>query len=202
MKIRGFRIELGEIESQIVRYPGVKEAVVTAMENTSLDKQLVAYYTLRNGEEIFPDQLRKYLSAKLPDYMVPSICIEMEAMPLTSNGKIDMRALPAPQADSFQNAPYEAPQGEVEEALAKIWSDLLGLDHIGRHDSFFEMGGHSLLAARMVLRVQQYFEIATSPRDIFEFPTLSLLATEVRKRQMAQFDPGELENIAKLMSAS
>ena len=152
VKIRGFRIELGEIEARLAEHAGVREAVVVAREDTAGDKRLVAYYTVANGGEAArraeagAEQLRAHLAAKLPEYMVPAAYVRLEGLPLTPNGKLDRKALPAPEADAYAVRGYEAPQGEMETALAQIWAEVLKVERVGRHDNFFELGGHSLLA--------------------------------------------------------
>ena len=153
VKIRGFRIELGEIEARLGRHPQVKEAVVVAREDQPGDKRLVAYLTVKEGEEVVIDRLRAHAQSGLPEYMVPSAFVILERLPLTPNGKLDRKALPAPDGDSYVRRSYEAPQGEVEEALAEMWCDLLKVERVGRQDNFFELGGHSLMAVQVISRV-------------------------------------------------
>ncbi|MCE4575920.1 AMP-binding protein [Caballeronia sp. CLC5] len=131
VKIRGFRIELGEIEAQLVAHPSVREAVVIARarHEDSQDQQLVAYITLLADTDV--SVLREHLASHLPDYMVPSAFVTLDALPLTPNGKLDRHALPDPQADAFALRPFEAPQGETETALADLWAELLGLERVG-----------------------------------------------------------------------
>src|SRR5262249_31766343 len=146
VKIRGFRIELGEIETRLVQHPAVREALVVVREEAPGEKRLVAYYTtaLNDGSEMNApgaEQLRLHLSAALPEYMVPAAYVRLESLPLTANGKLDRKALPAPEVDAYVVRQYEAPQGVIEELLAGIWAELLKLDQVGRHDNFFELGG-------------------------------------------------------------
>ena len=132
VKIRGYRIELGEIEAQLGRHEQVKEAVVLAREGASGEKRLVAYVTSREGAgELKAEGLRTYLKAVLPEHMVPSAYVRLESWPLTPNGKLDRRALPAPDSESYASEGYQAPQGEVEEILAGIWQELLGVSGLG-----------------------------------------------------------------------
>uniref|UniRef100_UPI000464EC0F non-ribosomal peptide synthetase n=1 Tax=Pseudomonas tremae TaxID=200454 RepID=UPI000464EC0F len=146
VKIRGFRIELGEIEMQLRQIVNIKDAVVIAREDTPGEKRLTAYYTMPEAEQAITAQtLRAALLARLPEYMVPAAYMKLSEWPLTPNGKLDRRALPAPQDDAYASRDYEAPVGEVEPALAEIWQALLGIDRAGRQDHFFELGGHSLL---------------------------------------------------------
>src|SRR5438874_7013136 len=131
VKIRGFRIELGEVEAQLARHPGVKEAVVLAREDEPGEKRLVAYVTAK-GEALGVEELRSHMQATVPQSMVPAAFVELEAMPLTPNGKVDRRALPRPEAEAYAAREYEAPQGTTEEALAAIWRELLHLERVGR----------------------------------------------------------------------
>ncbi|RMN29368.1 Amino acid adenylation, partial [Pseudomonas coronafaciens pv. zizaniae] len=141
VKIRGFRIELGEIESQLSECPWVREAVVLVREHSPGDKRLVAYLTAQEGAVLSAAQLREQLSQGLADYMIPSAFVTLARFPLTPSGKLDRRALPAPEDDAYASRGYETPTGEVEPALAEIWRALLGLERVGRHDHFFELGG-------------------------------------------------------------
>ena len=178
VKIRGFRIELGEIEARLMEHPAVREAVVIAREDTPGDKRLVAYYTAASGEgerageqrqdAVDIEGLRSHLSASLPDYMIPAAYVRLESLPLTANGKLDRRALPAPEADAYSTRGYEPPQGEVEVKLAAIWAEVLKLDRIGRHDNFFALGGHSLLAIQLQSRIQAIVGIEISIRVCLE----------------------------------
>ncbi|RMP65348.1 AMP-binding enzyme, partial [Pseudomonas syringae group genomosp. 3] len=142
VKIRGFRIELGEIEMQLRQIVNIKDAVVIAREDTPGEKRLTAYYTMPEAEQAITAQtLRAALLARLPEYMVPAAYMKLSEWPLTPNGKLDRRALPAPQDDAYASRDYEPPTGEVEPALAEIWQALLGIDRAGRQDHFFELGG-------------------------------------------------------------
>ena len=157
IKLRGQRMELGEIESVLSSHAAVRQAVVIAREDMPGEKRLVAYYTAAeaDGQPTGPTELRAYLSSKLPDYMVPAAYVRLTVMPLTPNGKLDRKALPAPEVDAYAVHGYEAPQGEIETALAAIWGDVLKLDRVGRHDNFFELGGHSLLAVTLIERMRR-----------------------------------------------
>ena len=204
VKIRGYRIELGEIESVLAAHAGVSEAVVIAREEEGGEKRLVAYYTTSGeGKEIAgAEELREHVAAKLPEYMVPAGYVRLEKIPLSAAGKLDRQALPQPGSNAYAMREYEAPQGEVAETLAEIWSELLRLERIGRQDDFFQLGGHSLMAARLVLKIHQHFEVDIDLREMFEFTRLCLLASEIRNRQLAQFDPGELAAVARSMGIS
>ncbi|WPN50973.1 amino acid adenylation domain-containing protein [Pseudomonas sp. P9_2] len=184
VKIRGFRIELGEIAARLAEHPALREAAVVA-QGEAADKRLVAYVVANS--DIQPLQvtgeaglalagtLRDYLSDRLPDYMVPSAFVRMDSLPLTGNGKLDRRALPAPEDDAFAHARYEAPLGAIEVTLAWIWSELLGVEKVGRHDNFFALGGHSLLAVRLIERLRRE-NLSLAVRDLFQTPVLSVLA--------------------------
>ncbi|MGH8082210.1 MAG: non-ribosomal peptide synthetase, partial [Lysobacter sp.] len=176
VKLRGFRIELGEIESQLLAYAAVREAVVVLREDAPGDKRLVAYVVIEG--ELDQDALRKHLATRLPDYMLPSAYVNLERLPRTANGKLDRKALPAPRSDAYASQDYEAPQGEVETALARIWAELLGRDRIGRHDHFFGLGGHSLLAVTLVARMRRA-GLHVDVRAVFVAPTLQALAAQV-----------------------
>ncbi|NHB98753.1 non-ribosomal peptide synthetase, partial [Photorhabdus stackebrandtii] len=173
VKIRGFRIEPGEIEARLTEYPAVREARVLALGDGQ-DKRLVAYVVAEEANGLAA-RLREHLSDILPDYMVPAAFVRLDTFPLTPNGKLDRRALPAPGEDAFARQVYEAPQGEIESALATIWRELLAVEQVGRHDSFFALGGHSLLAVRMIERLRR-MGLGVSVQTLFEHPTLSVLA--------------------------
>jgi acyl-CoA synthetase (AMP-forming)/AMP-acid ligase II len=154
VKIRGFRIELGEIEAKLSQCAGVREAVVLAREDEPGDKRLVAYLVADEGLDVSVSDLREALSRQLPEYMVPSAFVQLDALPLTANGKLDRQALPAPEASALHVHEYEPPQDEIEQALATLWQELLRVERVGRRDNFFELGGHSLLVVAMVERLR------------------------------------------------
>jgi aryl carrier-like protein len=174
VKIRGFRIELGEIETTLLQHKAIREAVVIAAGEKAEEKRLVAYLTLRSGELLGQGELRSHLKQRLPDYMTPAAFVVMEKLPLMSNGKLDRRALPAP--DKFDDArQYEPPIGVTEASLAYIWAEILQLERVGRNDNFFELGGHSLLAIKLIERMRRE-GLRTNVRAIFTHPTLADLA--------------------------
>ncbi|MCP2010931.1 amino acid adenylation domain-containing protein, partial [Duganella violaceipulchra] len=176
VKIRGFRIELGEIETKLSACAGVREAVVLAREDQPGDKRLVAYLLARDGAQLDVAALRAELARTLSEVMLPGAYVVLDAFPLTPNGKLDRKALPAPDGDAYAARGYEAPQGQVEETLAAIWAELLQLERVGRHDNFFELGGHSLLATRLVARLGALFGRQVPLRLIFDAPTLAAQA--------------------------
>ena len=177
VKIRGYRIELGEIEVALAHLPGVREAVVLAREDEPGDKRLVAYVVPAGETAPSPDELRDGLRGALPEYMVPTAFVLLEALPVTANGKLDRRALPAPQWSAAVE--FEAPRTPVEKVLAGIWSEVLGVPEVGREDDFFDLGGHSLLATQMVSRVRESFGVEVALRTLFERPTLAELAEAI-----------------------
>lgn len=179
VKVRGFRIELGEIEAALLKLPGVRQGVVLAREeNGDPDKQLVAYAVASAGDGVTGEQLREQLRQVLPDYMVPTNLILLEKLPLTSNGKVDRKALPDANAASFQR-PYIAPSTPTERSLATIWEEVLRRQNVSADANFFELGGHSLTATQVVSRIRQQFSISLALRTLFESPVLSALAAAV-----------------------
>ena len=177
VKLRGYRIELGEVETVLGGYPGVRESVAVLGEEEPGEPRLVAYYVVTDEQAPRTDELRGYLKGRLPEYMVPSVFVRLDAMPLTPSGKVDRRALPAPNQSGFRTEnDYVEPRTPVEEALAGIWEEMLGLERVGAHDDFFELGGHSLLATRVLSRVQEVLRVELPLLSIFEEPTLSGLA--------------------------
>ncbi|KGV19021.1 non-ribosomal peptide synthetase [Burkholderia pseudomallei] len=201
VKIRGFRIELGEIEAQLAKVTGVREVVVLARDSAadtdqnadlnasatanSSEKRLVAYYT--GDADVVA--LRAQAAQHLPSYMVPSAYVRLDAWPLTPNGKLDRRALPAPADDAYARAEYEAPQGAKEEALAEIWRELLHVERVSRHDNFFELGGHSLLAVQLVSRLRQALSVEVALGTVFDAPVLSALASRLDDNTAAVLPP-------------
>ena len=178
VKIRGFRIELGEIEAALSQHPAVQEVVVTAREDESSDKRLVAYVV--STHTLVISDLQEFVRQKLPEYMVPSAFVRLECLPLSLNGKIERSALPAPNKSRPElMATFVAPRTHVEEMLARIWAELLKLDRIGIHDNFFDLGGHSLLATQVISRVHNTFRAKLPLRAIFEAPTVAGLAERI-----------------------
>jgi acyl-CoA synthetase (AMP-forming)/AMP-acid ligase II/acyl carrier protein len=185
VKVRGFRIELGEIESVLGRHSGVREAVVVAREDDEeklkpADKRLVAYVVFRQEHPLTAHELRSFLKQKLPEYMVPSAFVFLERLPLTPNGKVDRRALPAPDGSRPElESGYVAPQTPVEEALTKIWEEVLKLERVGIHDNFFDLGGHSLVATQVMSRVRAALRVELPLRTLFERPTIAELSSVI-----------------------
>ncbi|NVE01793.1 thioesterase domain-containing protein, partial [Massilia sp. BJB1822] len=186
VKVRGFRIELGEIEAALAACAGVGEAVVIAREDQPGDKRLVAYLTAQQGAVLEPATLRSALMAQLPDYMVPAGFVTLAAYPLTPNGKLDRKALPAPDQGAMASRAFEAPQGEREQILAQLWEELLGVERVGRYDNFFELGGHSLLAVQVISRISDLLGIQMPMRQLFVHPTLATLAAAVLEEEASR----------------
>ncbi|MEG7397884.1 amino acid adenylation domain-containing protein [Serratia marcescens] len=182
IKLRGFRIEPGEIEVQLAASPWVREAVVQVC-STEHHPRLVAWIvpTADVDRSALQGQLRAYLSERLPEYMVPSAYVWLDALPLTANGKLDRRALPEPERAAVGTREYAAPQGETETTLARVWCELLEIGQIGRHDNFFELGGHSLLAVRLSSQLRQQ-GITLPVQAIFNHPILAELAERIDRR--------------------
>jgi acyl-coenzyme A synthetase/AMP-(fatty) acid ligase/acyl carrier protein len=188
VKIRGFRIELGEIEAQLLAQAEVREAVVVAHESAG-GPQLVAYVSAKPDAAVDVNALRAQLARVLPEYMVPALIVVLDHLPLNTSGKVDRKALPSPQHIERR---HEAPQGDVEQALADIWRVVLGVERIGRHDSFFELGGHSLKVMEIAALLRQRYGVEIPIRTVFERPTLAELAdahdvlgwNAVRKRSL------------------
>ena len=177
VKIRGVRIEPGEIESALSQHPGVRECVVLAREDVLDVKRLVVYIVANQQRAPSAHDLRSFLKQKLPDYMVPSAFVYLDALPRTPNGKIDRGALPAPdQISAALDQSYVAARTPEEEKLAKIWAQVLKLNRVGIHDNFFELGGHSLLATQVMSRLREAFQVELNLRELFEHPTVAGLA--------------------------
>jgi amino acid adenylation domain-containing protein len=180
VKVRGNRIELGEIESVLGQHPNVREVVVTAREDVPGDKRLFAYIVSNQEQAITSKELRRFLKDKLPDYMMPSAFVLLDALPRTPNGKVDRRALPVPdKARPELEETFVAPRTPVEEVLVGIWAEVLGLDKVGVQDNFFELGGHSLLATQVISRVRDAFSVELSLYSLFEAPTITSLGDKI-----------------------
>jgi thioesterase domain-containing protein/acyl carrier protein len=181
VKIRGYRVELGEIEARLREHPQIREAVVTAHDDGSGGKRVVGYVVRRDAGQFDMAAIRHFLKERLPEYMVPSACVFVAALPLTSNGKVDRKALPPPDAPGQARNRYIAPRTPVEKILAEIWTDLLTAPSIGVEDNFFDLGGHSLLAIQLMHRIQKSLGISLSLTAVFEAPTLAGLSERVEQ---------------------
>ena len=180
IKLRGFRIELGEIETQLADLPGVGQSVVLLREDTPGLKQLVAYVQCAQPDSFDTTAATSALGIELPDYMMPAAFVALSEFPLTPNGKLDRKALPAPESQGATTE-YVSPRDETEEQLAAMWSELLGVDKIGIHDDFFSLGGHSLIAMQVVSKVMQSMGVQLPLESLFESPTIEGLAQSVKQ---------------------
>jgi amino acid adenylation domain-containing protein/non-ribosomal peptide synthase protein (TIGR01720 family) len=171
VKIRGYRIELGEIEGALKEHGGVSESVVVIRESEEGEKRLVGYVVAREGKELEASELRRYVSERLPEYMVPGAIVKLERMPLTANGKLDRGALPEPERE--EEGEYIAPRTQIEELVAGVWSELLGVARVGVNDNFFELGGHSLMATQLISRVREACGVELLLRSLFDSPTVA-----------------------------
>jgi len=213
VKIRGFRIELGEIEVVLGQHPAVRESVVIAREDAPGDpsaplrtgpsaplrtgKRLVAYIVPHKGQATTIGELSSFLKQRLPQYMAPSAFVFLDALALTPNGKIDRRALPAPDgARPELKEAFVSPRTPAEKVIAAIWVEVLKLEQVGIHDNFFDLGGHSLLATQVVSRVSTTFQTALPLRILFEKPTIEELAAVITERQA---EGAGQENLARMM---
>jgi amino acid adenylation domain-containing protein len=204
VKIRGFRIELGEVEATLCLHPSVSEAVVVAREDRPGDKRLVAYVVTAAAESVpSTGVLRAFLQEKLPDYMIPSAFVSMDALPLTANRKVDRRALPAPDGTRLElKEAFVMPRTPVEEIIAGIWSDLLDVIQVGIYDNFFDLGGHSLMATRLISRLREALQLELPLRSLFEAPTVigltELILRDPEKREKVERNAKLLLRVAQL----
>src|ERR1051326_2652740 len=180
VKMRGYRIELGEIEAVLGQHPGVRECVALAREDAPGQRHLVAYIVGQTELPASTEQLQRLAKEMLPDYMVPSAFVFLETLPLTPNGKLDRRGAPAPREHQLiADTAYVAPRTPVEAKLAEMWSQLLGVERVGIHDNFFEVGGHSLLVTKAVARIRDLFEVELPLRLLFKVSTIAELAQAI-----------------------
>jgi hypothetical protein len=188
VKVRGFRIGLGEIEAVLKQHPAVREALIIS-ESTETDQpaQLVAYVIPVLGETVILNDLRLFLRERLPEYMMPSAWVVLDAFPLTANGKIDRQALPKPEQITVRGGEAPAaPSTPYEEILLDIWKEVLRREWLGVHDNFFTLGGHSLLATRILSRVHDRFEVDLPVRTVFEAPTIAEMALWIERELVVQ----------------
>ena len=198
VKVAGYRIELGEVEASLVQHQAVRECVVVVRDDPHGNARLIAYVVL-DEDAVLPDAStwRRYLADSLPSHMIPSLFVVLENLPLTPGGKVDRRALPAPDTmDNGSGPDYVAPRTAVEEVLAGIWREVLAVERVGIHDNFLDLGGHSMLAMRCVAGIRQLFRIELPLRVLFESANLAELA-----QAMTAYEdrPGGLEKIARVL---
>jgi len=186
VKIRGHRIELGEIETVLSRFPGIRQAVVTVREDTPDDQKLVAYLVPDDDSTPAIDQLQSFAKKELPGYMVPAARVLMKTLPLTSSGKVDYRALPAPDIQAQPvRADFVPPRNELEKQVAAIWTRVLGVENVGVHDNFYDLGGHSILMAQVFNEVREVVRREVAMVELFEHPTISALARHLSREKEA-----------------
>ncbi|KQQ75662.1 hypothetical protein ASF73_07645 [Xanthomonas sp. Leaf131] len=201
VKIRGLRVELSEIESRLLAAPGVREAVVLAREDSPGLTRLVAYLTAlpdADAAALRPATLRAALECALPEHMLPSAWVVLPKLPLTANGKLDRKALPAPEGQAFALRPYSAPTGPTECLVAAHWCRLLGLPQVGRDDDFFALGGQSLLAVRLLAQLSEQAQVRLPLSAVFEFPTLAAFSRRLALAQLQRLAPDALAQLSAL----
>jgi acyl-coenzyme A synthetase/AMP-(fatty) acid ligase/aryl carrier-like protein len=181
VKFRGYRVELGEIEAHLAEHPEVREAVVVPREDTPGIRRLVAYCVA--GEGFSAPAARAHLNGRLPEYMIPAAFVRLDALPLTPAGKLNPRALPAPDMGAYVQRGYEPPAGETERVVAGLWAELLGIERVGRQDHFFELGGHSLLAVKLLERMRREGLLADA-RALFTTPTLAEFSAAAQEMEI------------------
>ena len=197
VKIRGFRIELEEIETALARHPAVQQAALVVKENVHGEQRLAAYLVPSQDADSTPGELRRFLQKRLPDYMVPSAYVFLHALPLTTNGKLDRSALPPPDwSRSAAAHKYVPPRTPVEGVLAGIWSEVLGVDQVGIHDDFFDLGGHSLRATQVVSRIEATLRAKVPLGTFFEAPTVAKLTQAILTHEL---QAGQTEMIAETL---
>ena len=189
VKVRGFRIELGEIEEELNQHPDIQRTVVLAREDRPGEKRLVAYWVAaENAEEIpAPKDLQDFLKSKLPEYMVPSVFVQLETFPLTPNGKVNRKALPIPEIERVDpEKAYLAPRNTIEELLAGLWAQVLGVEQVGIQDNFFDLGGHSLTGVKLQSRIKDAFQVDLPLGELFEAPTIAALAELIESKKASE----------------
>ncbi|MFZ4730020.1 MAG: phosphopantetheine-binding protein, partial [Pseudanabaena sp.] len=179
VKIRGFRIELGEVEAVLSQYPTIQKSVVIVREDIPADKRIVAYFEPVPGQEPSSTELRSFFNQKLPDYMIPNVFVSLESLPLSPNGKIARKELPAPDGIINPQGRFEPPRNSMEQQIADIWAQVLNLERVGIYDNFFELGGHSLLATQIISRLRKVFAVELTLRIFFEAPTIVALGEKI-----------------------
>ncbi len=199
VKIRGFRVEVEEVEGALLRHEGVSAAVVTARQHSSGDRRLVAYIVPAGTASVSPDALRTMLKRTLPDYMVPSAFVMLAALPRTPNGKVDRHALPEPDFSSEGTEDFTSPRTPLEEIVAGVWREILGVERVGSDDDFFALGGHSLMAIRVLSRLHRSLGVEVPLRALFKAPTVAGLAAAFEEAKLAgaRADAPPLERVKR-----
>lgn len=203
IKIRGYRIEPNEIATALLRHSTVQASAVVAREDTPGEKRLAAYVVPTPGTQPTDKLLREFLSSQLPDYMVPPVFVRIDALPLNANGKLDRAALPAPdESNSLRDDEYLAPRSAIEQRVAEVISELLGLEKVGVEDNFFMLGGHSLLGTQVIVRMRELFGVDLSLRSLFDSPTIADLAVEVERLLFSRIEGMSDEEAALFLNQS
>lgn len=198
VKIRGYGVEVAEVEKALRAHEAVRDAVVVGRHNKSAETQLVAYFTVAQQRAPSASDLREFLSSSLPAYMIPSVFVRLDTLPLTPQGKIARRALPDPEQTRPElSIAYVAPHSDMELQLARIWSSVLSLDRVGIHDNFFDLGGHSLAATRVISRVVQAFQLELPVRSLFDAPTIAEMAVIIHQIRSERASDAELAQMLR-----
>ena len=196
VKVRGHRIEVAEIEMALLAMDTIKETIVLACADQNGDQRLVAYIVPEGESAPTVSILRRTLAERLPDYMIPSVFMMLDALPLNPTGKVDRLTLPAPGISRLHlDTPFALPRTPVEETLVDIWSEILGLDRVGVHDNFLELGGHSLSAMRIISRVFEAFQVEVSARSLFQADTVADIAVIITKNQAERVGSEDTERV-------
>jgi amino acid adenylation domain-containing protein len=201
IKMMGYRIEPNEIVAVLDRHPSVKTSVVVARADGSSEKHLVAYVVFDAKSQSSAAELRRFLGNELPEYMVPAVFVQLEALPLTANGKIDRRALPAPDYENtLHDQPFTAPSTPIEERLAVVLCALLELDQVSVHDNFFFLGGHSLLGTQLIAQIRCNFGVEVALRTLFDTPTIAELSSEIEQLILARVEGMNEDEVQRLLA--
>lgn len=195
IKIRSFRVELGEIESVLIRHPAIREVVVTTEELAGGERRMIAYYVCRENDRLDHQDLRAHVTNLLPAHMIPSVFIPLEKIPLTASGKVDRKSLPPPDEKLENTAEFIAPRDPIEEDLAKLWAEVLKTPRVGIYDNFFDLGGHSLTATRLVARVRSSYHVELPLRRLFETPNIAGMAAALVQEMLEQAEKSEVEEL-------
>ncbi|HEX8145435.1 MAG TPA: amino acid adenylation domain-containing protein [Pyrinomonadaceae bacterium] len=200
VKVRGFRIELGEVEAVLEQAAGVRTGVVLVREDRPGEKRLVGYVQAEEGQTPGVEELLGHMREKLPTYMVPSVLMILDELPLTANGKVDRKALPAPSGSRPDlRREYVEPRTEVERSIAEMCAELLGIERVGVHDNFFELGGHSLMAMQLISRVRATFTAELALQGLFKDPTVESLAAAVEEAILSKSNPDEMDEMLSML---
>jgi acyl carrier protein len=201
IKILGYRIEPNEIVSVLDRHPAITSSVVIARGEVGEEKRLAAYVVMANGQRPSASELRNFLKEDLPDYMAPGIFVQLDALPLTSNGKVDRTALPEPDAENtLRDEEFVAPRTPVEKRLAAILSALLNLNEVSVNDNFFLLGGHSLLGTQLIAKIRGAFGVELGLRTLFDTPTISDLSSEIERLILAKIEAMSEDEAVRLLA--